>query len=160
MDIPKKTALAEQAYQLAFDYELKYGCCPQCVLTTVKETVGHVTDDVIKAAHGLSGGGGLSGTGTCGALTGGLIALSCKRGRERENFEKGKYLNNFRIAQKLVDRFQAHYGAVTCHELQQQFTGKYWDMWNSEQYAAFDKARGIQCAEATALVSKWVVELM
>lgn len=160
MDTSKKTALAEQAYQLAFDYELKYGCCPQCVLTTVKETIGYVTDDVIKAAHGLSGGGGLSGTGTCGALTGGLVALSCKRGRERDKFDKGKYLNNFRSGQKLIDRFTERFGAVTCQELQEKFTGQCWDMWNTEEYTSFDKARGIQCAEATALVSKWVVELM
>ena len=72
----EKTALGEKVYQMAFDYELNYGCCPQCVLTTVKETVGLVTDDVIKASHGLSGGGGLMGLGACGALTGGLISVA------------------------------------------------------------------------------------
>jgi hypothetical protein len=56
------------------------------VLTTVKETVGFVTDDVIKASHGFSGGG-LMELGACGTLTCGLIALSCKRGRDRDKFE-------------------------------------------------------------------------
>lgn len=37
MDTKNKTELAEKAYKLAFDYELEFGCCPQCVLTTVKE---------------------------------------------------------------------------------------------------------------------------
>ena len=32
-----KSEVAEEAYQLAFDYELEYGCCPQCVLTTYFE---------------------------------------------------------------------------------------------------------------------------
>ena len=71
-----KQALAEQAYQKALQYELSYGCCPQCVLATVQETVGVVDDQTIKASHGLSGGGGLVGQGTCGALTGGLMAIS------------------------------------------------------------------------------------
>ena len=59
----ERQALAEQAYQKALQYELDYGCCPQCVLATVQETIGYVDDKTIKASHGLSGGGGLMGHG-------------------------------------------------------------------------------------------------
>ncbi|MCW9025074.1 MAG: C-GCAxxG-C-C family protein [Gammaproteobacteria bacterium] len=160
MNSANKSELAEQAYQLAFDYELEFGCCPQCVLTTIKETIGYVTDDTIKASHGLSGGGGLTGVGACGALTGGLMALSCKRGRERENFEKGKYITNFKHGQKLVERFKSEFGGVTCQELQQQFTGKTYDLWNAKEYAQFSEDRENQCAHTSAMVSKWVVEML
>lgn len=156
----EKSALGEKVYQMAFDYELNYGCCPQCVLTTVKETVGLVTDDVIKASHGLSGGGGLMGLGACGALTGGLIALSCKRGRDRDKFEKGRFINNFRVGQALVDRFNSEFGGVTCEHLQQKFTGRTYNMWDAGEYEAFDKARKHECARATGLVTKWVIELL
>ena len=71
-----KKTLGEQAYEKAVKYEMDYGCCPQCVLATVQETVGGVDDQTIKASHGLSGGGALLGEGVCGALTGGLMALS------------------------------------------------------------------------------------
>jgi len=160
MNREEKTALAERAYQKAFDYELAYGCCPQCVLATVKESIGMVSDETIKAAHGLSGGGGLSGVGTCGALSGGLVALSCKRGRDRENFHKGKFVSNFNFGQKLVDRFVQEFGGTTCQELQKKFTGKTYDLWDAEQYAAFDKARTHKCATATASVTKWVIEML
>ncbi|HEB57128.1 MAG TPA: C_GCAxxG_C_C family protein [Gammaproteobacteria bacterium] len=160
MGVNEKSAMAEKAYELAFNYELEYGCCPQCVLTTVKETIGYVTDDTIKASHGLSGGGGLTGVGACGALTGGLMALSCKRGRERDDFAKGKYITNFKHGQKLIERFKTEFGGVTCQELQQQFTGKTFDLWNAKEYAQFDKEREHQCAHASAMVSKWVVELL
>ena len=80
MSPTEKQQLAEQAYHTAVQYELDYGCCPQCVLATVQETIGIIDDQTIKASHGLSGGGGLLGQGTCGALTGGLMALSAKRG--------------------------------------------------------------------------------
>jgi len=156
----EKIVLGEKAYQMAFDYELSYGCCPQCVLTTVKETVGLVTDDVIKASHGLSGGGGLMGLGTCGALTGGLVALSCKRGRDRDKFDKGKFITNFRSGQKLVDRFKDEFGGVTCEQLQQRFTGQTYDMWDAKQYEEFNIARKNECAKATGLVTKWVVEML
>ncbi len=53
MDIEQKRRLGEQAYAKAFKYELDYGCCPQCVLATVQETIGIVDDQTIKASHGL-----------------------------------------------------------------------------------------------------------
>lgn len=160
MSTDDKAALAQQAYDKALKYELDYGCCPQCVLSAVQETVGVIEDSVIKASHGLSGGGGLSGVGACGALTGGLLALSAKRGRDRDKLDKGRFINNFKKGQEMVDRFRAEFGGVTCQELQQCFTGKTYDMWNPEEYKAFDQARGDQCARATATVTRWVVEMM
>ena len=160
MKAEDKSLLAERAYQKAFEYELDYGCCPQCVLATVKDSVGVVTDETIKASHGLSGGGALSGMGTCGALSGGLVALSSKRGRERDDFHKGKRISNFKFGQQLVDRFREEFGGTTCQELQVQFTGKTYNLWDAAEYAAFDEAREHKCARATALVTKWVVEML
>jgi C_GCAxxG_C_C family probable redox protein len=156
----EKSKVAEQAYEKAVKYELDYGCCPQCVLATVQETVGGIDDATIKASHGLSGGGGLAGLGTCGALTGGLMALSAKYGRDRDKLDKGRFINNFKKNRVLVERFKEEFGGVTCAELQQQFTGRTYDMWNAEEYQAFDAARGKQCAHATGLVTRWVVEML
>jgi C_GCAxxG_C_C family probable redox protein len=155
-----KQALAEQAYHKALQYELSYGCCPQCVLATVQETVGVVDDQTIKASHGLSGGGGLVGQGTCGALTGGLMALSAKFGRDRSKLDTGRHINNFKKSRELVERFRQEFGGITCEALQRKFTGRTYDMWNAEEYKAFDAARGRQCAHATGMVTKWVVEVL
>jgi len=158
--MPDKSELSRQAYEKALQYELDYGCCPQCVLAAIQETVGVIEDSVIKASHGLSGGGGLSGKGACGALTGGLMALSAQRGRDRDKLDKGRFINNFKKGDELVKRFQAEFGGLTCEELQHQFTGRTYNMWNAEEYAAFNTARGPKCALATATVTKWVVEMM
>lgn len=160
MNADEKQALAEQVYRKAAQYELDFGCCPQCVLATVQETVGGIDDATIKAVHGLSGGGGLMAEGTCGALTGGLVALSAKYGRERDKLDKGRYINNFKKCRTLIERFRAEFGGVTCTALQQRFTGRTYDMWNAEEYQAFDQARGQQCAHATGKVTQWVVEMM
>ena len=160
MDTELKQTLGEQAYDKALQYELDYGCCPQCVLATVQETVGVVDDQTIKASHGLSGGGGLMGEGVCGALSGGLMALSAKYGRDRDKLNRGRYINNFKKAKDLTERFRAEFGGVTCRELQQQFTGRTYDMWNPEEYKAFSDARGDKCARATGTVTQWVVELL
>lgn len=153
-----KLAQAEEAYRKARQYELDYGSCPQCILAAIQETVGGIDDATIKAAHGLAGGGGLMGVGACGALTGGLLALSAKYGRERDKLDKGRYLNNFKKGKELVERFRAEFGGVTCEELQRQFTGRSFDMWQAEGYKAFDAARGDKCAHATGTVARWVVE--
>ncbi|MCE9569022.1 MAG: C-GCAxxG-C-C family protein [Rhodocyclales bacterium] len=160
MDSEEKMALGEQAYEKAARYELDYGCCPQCVLATVQETVGGIDDQTIKASHGLSGGGALLGEGVCGALTGGLMALSAKYGRDRDRLDKGRFINNFKKSKELTERFRAEFGGVTCRELQRQFTGRTYDMWNAGEYKAFDQARGQQCARATGTVTKWVVEML
>jgi C_GCAxxG_C_C family probable redox protein len=156
----ERADLADRACALAFELERKYGCCPQCVLTAIKETVGGVSDETIKASHGLSGGGGLTGVGACGALSGGLVALSIVRGRDADKLHKGRGIRNFQAGKELVERFQQEFGGTTCEELQKSFTGQTWDMWKQEEYKAFNKARGDQCARATAMVTRWVIEMM
>jgi C_GCAxxG_C_C family probable redox protein len=156
----EKEAAIQKACQLAQDYERDYGCCPQCVLAAVKETVGIVTDDVIKASHGLSGGGGLTGIGYCGALAGGLLAIGCQRGRELADFPKGKFIGNFQACKTLLDRFSEKYGTLMCEGLQQQFTGQTYDFWNADEFAAFKKARGEKCSDAIADITRWTLEIM
>jgi C_GCAxxG_C_C family probable redox protein len=156
----EKTQAADLAYAKALQYELDYGCCPQCVLAAVQETVGLIDDATIKASHGLSGGGALSGIGACGALTGGLVALSAKRGRDRDKLDKGRFIGNFQKGNELVERFRTTFGGVTCQELQQQFTGRTYNMWDAKEYAAFNEARGLKCAQTTATVTRWIVEML
>lgn len=160
MDAQSKIALAEKTYEKAVTYELDYGCCPQCVLSAVQEAVGLVDDQTIKASHGLSGGGGLMGEGTCGALAGGLIALSAKRGRDRDKLHRGRAINNFNKGRELVDKFRQEFKGVTCEALQKNFTGKTYDMWNAEEYAQFNKERGMKCAHASGTVARWVIEML
>ena len=160
MNQDNRKLLAQAAYEKAVKYELDYGCCPQCVLSTIQETIGIIDDQTIKASHGLSGGGGLMGVGACGALTGGLMALSAKNGRDRDKLDRGRYINNFKKSKELVERFRQEFGGITCEELQLQFTGRNYDMWEAEEYQQFDKDRGNQCAHATGTVTRWLVEML
>ena len=154
----EKKALAEEAFQRALDYELEFGCCPQCVLSVVQELLGGVSDELIKASHGLSGGGALEGKGACGALTGGLVALSTRTGRDRDKLHKGRGMKNFNVGHELAEAFEKEFGGFTCEDLQKAFTGRTYDMWKAEEYQAFSDARGEKCGLATAWVTKWVVE--
>src|SRR5688572_12477064 len=95
-----KQGKVQQAYARAYEYEQKYGSCPQCVLASLMDVFGTVDDAVFKASHSLAGGGGISTKGTCGALVGGILALGNKYGRNRENFAKGRFLDNHKLAKQ------------------------------------------------------------
>lgn len=152
---------AEEAYALARQFELDYGGCPQCVLMAIQDTVGGVDDATIKAAHGLSGGGGLTGVGTCGALAGGLVALSVRYGRSTDDMGgRARFLVNFKKGQELVARFREKFGGITCKEVQTQFVGKNYDMWTEEGYKAFKEECVDKCANASGSVAQWVVEMI
>jgi C_GCAxxG_C_C family probable redox protein len=152
--------LAARAYDRAFELDAKYGCCPQCVLAAIKEIVGGVSDETIKASHGLSGGGCLMGSGTCGALSGGLLALGTRKGRDADKLDRGRGMANFQLGRPLVERFEQEFGGTSCQDLQKRFTGRTWDLWNPEEYRAFSVAREQQCARATGLVTQWVIEML
>lgn len=54
-------------------------------------------------------------------------------------------INNFKKSKELVERFRNEFGGITCEELQQQFTGRTYDMWNAEGYKANANWRAPQC---------------
>ena len=130
-------SVKKMAYDLAHLYETKYGCCSQCVLAAIKNTVGmeKISDNAFRSCTGL--GAGLAGAGyACGALTGGIMALSCFLGRDFDDFPdpKGVRFDTFRISRKLVERFEAEYGVNggDCSAVQTKLMGRSYDILRGE----------------------------
>ncbi len=153
--------LGQQAYQLAYTYDLEFGACPQCVLAAISETIGVVDEHLIKAAHTLSGGGGLRGVGTCGALAGGLLAIGMKYGRERKNFGKTRNLKSFQLSKELMDKFYNLYGGYSCNHIQEKYTGKTYNLLNQEEIKTFKSTCcKEECAKLSGNIAQWVVEMI
>jgi C_GCAxxG_C_C family probable redox protein len=151
-----------RVYDSAFEYEQKYGSCPQCVLAAIQDEFGIVHDDVFRAAHALAGGVGLSSEGTCGALTGGVLALGCRYGRSRENFAKGRFLISYVRAKKLHDRFVQEYGSTICRDVHKKIFGRTFNLWDSKEFEEFEEAGGHRdkCPMVAGNVAKWVAEIL
>lgn len=154
--------LLGQVYTRAFEYEQKYGSCPQCVLAAIQDVFGGIDDEVFKAGHALAGGVGLSTNGTCGALSGGVMALCCKHGRPRGNFANGRYLKSHQLAKKLYDRFVQEYGSCICRDVQKKILGRSFDMWDAKDYEEFGRAGGHKdkCPSVAGNVAQWAAEIL
>lgn len=162
VDLKAKQEIVDKAYSLAYENEQKYGCCPQCVLAAIQDVLGTVDDATLKASHALAGGGGLSTGGTCGALSGGMLALSTKYGRDRANFGTGRFMGSYRLGKRLHDRFVTEFGSPICAEVQTGLFGRSFDMWDVKDFKAFEEAGGHRdrCPSVAGRVAGWTAEML
>jgi len=155
--------LKDKAYSLAFKYEAEIGSCPQCVLSAIMETLGIGDKETIKAADGLAGGTALSSKGTCGALIGGILAIGAVAGREYKDFKKGKKNRRvFKFTKILFDRFTSEYGSPLCCDVQAKIFGRSFNLMNSVEYEAFEKAGAHidKCPSVSGNAARWAVEVI
>ena len=154
------------AYELANLYEQKYGCCSQCVLAAIKNTIGSdkISDNTFKASTGL--GAGIGGTGyACGALTGGVMAISCFVGREFENLPdpEGVRFTTFKLSRKLARRFVEEYGenGGDCSAVQTKLMGRSYDILNGErdEFIA-NGGHSTVCPVVCGKAAMWVIDIL
>jgi C_GCAxxG_C_C family probable redox protein len=160
MDSDKEKKM-EKAYELGFKYERDYGSCPQCTFAAVSEILGNENKEIFRAIDGLAGGLGRTTNGTCGALTGGVAAISQRYGRE--DFPNlGQREKCMTLSKKLHDRFIQEYGSVICKDVQTKIMGRSFDFWNPKEREEFDKAGGHsdKCPDVVGKAAKWTVEIL
>ena len=158
-----KETLPEKAYQLGFTYEAEFGSCPQCVLAAVKETLDIGSEETIQAADALAGGTSLSSKGTCGALAGGLLAISSLVGRKYVDFKQGKQARRvFKYSKMLYDRFIEEYGSPLCCDVQTKLFGRSYNLMDKQEYEQFENAGAHidKCPRVSGTVAKWTAEII
>lgn len=158
-----KNQILEKVYRLAFKYEAEIGSCPQCVLATLHEILNIGDPATIQAADALAGGCALSTQGTCGALSGGLLAIGSIVGRTYEDFSKGEYRRRvFQYAKKLYDKFIEEYGSPLCKDVQRKIFGRSFSLLDAKDYAEFEKAGAHvdKCPSVSANAARWAAEII
>ena len=163
MENAKLKNLIDDAAQLAWKYEQRYGGCAQVVLAAVKESLGGVSDDVFQAATGMAGGIGRTGH-ACGALNGGTMALSCFWGRPYSDFADpgNRRANTLAMSKRLVEKFQNEYGSADCRGIQQKIMGRSYDIGNPQEMEQFIKDGGHddKCPSVCANSVRWLIEIL
>jgi len=105
----------------------------------------------------------LSANGTCGALVGGLAAISSIVGRDYKSFSAGDRKRRvFQYSKKLYDRFVEEYGSPICKDVHKKLFGRTFNLLDPKDYEAFEKAGAHvdKCPSVSGNVAKWTAEII
>ena len=153
--------LTKRAYDLGFNYEREYGSCSQCVFAAVNEILRTGNRETFKAIDGLAGGLARAGNGTCGALSGGVAAISLRYGRQ-DFSNLGEREKCMVLAKELHDRFIEEYGSVICKDVQTKIMGRSFNLWDPKEREEFNKAGGHtdKCPDVVGKTAEWAVKIL
>ena len=128
---------------LAHYYELVYHGCSQAALKALQDSLGIGDNLTFKAASGLAGGVARMGE-ICGALTGGIMAISLAYGRDKleEAVTSKDYLKAIELSIRLFEKFKEEFGSVRCFDIQKKLFGRSFDLKKEEDRQEFIKAGG------------------
>jgi C_GCAxxG_C_C family probable redox protein len=154
-----KEDLMKRAYDLGFNYTRDHGGCSQCVFEAVSEVLGVRSPEIFKTMDGLAGGLVRAGDGTCGALSGGVAAISQRYGRA-DFSNLGEREKGMVLGKRLHDRFIEEFGSVVCKDVQTRIIGRSFDLWDPKEHEEFNKAKGDKCQNVVGKTAKWTVEIL
>jgi C_GCAxxG_C_C family probable redox protein len=153
---------AEKARELGEQYERTCTGCAQTTLAAVMDALGKQSEDAFRAASGLADGIGLSGDGSCGALTGGAMAIGLASGRTRKDFNDPlAAMTSYLLVRELVTHFQEHYGSCRCHDIQKKLMGRTFNLLDpKEMEEALEFGMLEHCARVVGDSAKTSVEII
>lgn len=158
----ERQEMLDKAFNLAKKYEMENGDCAQCVFAGVTEALGMENSEVFRAATGFADGIGLTGDGHCGALSGGVLAISYIFGRNRADFNRrGKMMKALLLSRELQGRFKEKYSTCRCHDIQTRFHGKFFNLMEpGEMEAAVKSGLMETCSTLAGEVARITAQLI
>lgn len=120
---------------------------------------------MVRAAVLLAGGGDRATTGSCGAFSGGLMALSARYSPHSEEPSEQEMATFNRYRPKLHefrDWFMAEFGGVTCKEVQLTQLGRVFNFMDFQELKAFAEGPGIRekCAQVYMKAALKIAEML
>ncbi len=149
---------AQRVYDLAKEYEIKYGGCSQCTIAVLQDELNLRNDAIFKAATGLAGGCGRLIDGCCGAYTGPILVISSLRGRGREELAGLKHVRGqtHELVRRFHQKFTDEYGSVICRDIQTKSFGRSYNLSDPEENKKF-KSEAC-CGGVVGKAARWAIE--
>jgi len=163
--------LLDKAYELGFNYERNSHSCSQCPVAAIHELLDF-DDVVVRVASSLAAGSAMQFLGTCGALSGGVIALDYFFGRPVENTSYHECIQanidassrGFEAAQLLADRFVKAYGTIICAQIQRRLFGRFYYATDPDEARKIEEAGAHsdpdKCCHVVGNAARWVMEIL
>ena len=166
-----KQELLEKAYSVGFGFEKYSHSCSQSTVAAIHHIV-EMDDIVVKVSTSLCGGVTLEVLGTCGALSGGIVALDYFFGRPRD---KMSYVEEIpadtsaigeaaKVSSLLADKFVERYGTFSCCQIQRKLFGRFYYVKDAQELAkmmaqgAYDSPD--KCSDVVGNTARWVMEIL
>ncbi|MFO8058645.1 MAG: C-GCAxxG-C-C family protein [bacterium] len=162
MEETETDEVIEKAGELGEEYEKTCTGCSQSVVAALQDALDLPSGEVFKAASGLADGIGLSGDGSCGALTGGSMMISLVFGRDREHHQDMMAaMNSYLLCKELYQDFMDRYGSCRCYDIQQKLMGRTFDLLDPKDLEAAGKAGMMEtCSKVVAGSAKKAAEII
>jgi len=157
-----KEEAIEKAYELSKDYEQKCTGCAQSAVAGLLDALELESEDVFKAASGLADGIGLTGDGSCGALTGCSMVIGLVLGRERKDHQDMmKPMKSYLMCKEMHDDFLDRYGSCRCYDIQEKLMGRTYNLYDPKQLEeAFKSGMMEVCSEVVGSAARKTAELI
>ena len=146
----------------AEEYERAYHGCSQCVLAALQDGFKLGGQESFKAATALAGGIARTGN-ACGALAGGLMAISLAFGRDHleDSSTSEGYARAMDLGGELCKRFEKEYGSTHCRDVQQFMFGRSFDLRNHCEREEFWKAGAHEkCPQVTQRAAELAAQVI
>lgn len=143
----KKEEIVKKAEELAKDYEARYKGCGQSSFMAIVDALRWgglevLPEDVVKMVYPglcfLTAGTNMTGEGTCGAISGSVMAIGIALGAPLGSQEtRDKRIISSVITRDIMNRYYQKYGSILCKDVQRKHFGKAWDLTNEEMTREF-----------------------
>jgi C_GCAxxG_C_C family probable redox protein len=154
--------IADDAGRLAAEFEKTCTGCAQSAVAGLLDALEIDGHEVFKAASGLADGIGLTGDGSCGALTGCAMVIGLVFGRERKDHQDMmKPMQSYLLCKELHGDFIRQYGSCRCHDIQEKLTGRTYDLYDPVQLKEAFKAGMLEhCARVVGRAAHRTAEMI
>lgn len=157
-----RTKLLDRVAWAAYYNDRVYEGCTRSVLQALQSHLHLEDGGALKASTALAGGVARMGE-TCGALTGGIMAIGLVLGRE-ELEDIQAYRDTMEASYELYHRFREEIGGTICLEIQRKLFGQSFDFKVNEEAEEWYAAGGLEkcpmvCAIAARIAADVILNL-
>jgi C_GCAxxG_C_C family probable redox protein len=151
--------LLDRVAWAAYYNDRVYEGCTRSVLYAL-QTHLHLGDgQALKASTALAGGVARMGE-SCGALTGGIMAIGLVLGRE-ELEDIQAYRDTMQASYEMYERFKEELGSTICFEIQKGLLGRSFDFKRDEEAEQWYKSGGLErCPMVCAIAARIAADIL
>jgi len=162
-----KEEIIKKAEELGIEYEAKYKGCGQCTFLAIIDAMRwggleiipeDMEDRLFSGICVLTGGVGMTGDGTCGAVASSVLAIGMALGIPREGQDDSLLRKGCAtVRDTILDKYYQEYRSILCKDVQRKFFGKAWDLTSDEMSHEF---LGITRGCTIMQTAMWAAEII